>query len=63
MSGFLFLIDIDWVMSRTLENNRNRIRLKLTTALDDLDFADDFARHQAGLPLMTRSVLTRILPL
>ena len=43
MSGFLFLIVIDWVMRRTVENNRNGIRWKLTTTLDDLDFADDLA--------------------
>ena len=30
MSGFLFLIVIDWVISRTVENNRNGIRWKLT---------------------------------
>ena len=43
MSGFLFLIVIDWVMRRTVENNRNGIRWKLTTTLEDLDFADDLA--------------------
>ena len=43
MSGFLFLIVIDWVMKRTVENNKNGIRWKLTTILGDLDFADDLA--------------------
>ena len=43
MSGFLFLIVIDWVMTRTVDNSRNGIRWKLTTTLDDLDFADDLA--------------------
>ena len=43
MSGFLFLIVIDWVMNRTVKNNRKGIRWKLTTTLDDLDFADDLA--------------------
>jgi len=43
MSGFLFLIVIDWVMTRTEDNSRNGIRWKLTTTLDDLDFADDLA--------------------
>ena len=42
ISGFLFLIVIDWVIG-TVENNRNGIRWKLTTTLDDLDFADDLA--------------------
>lgn len=40
MAGLLFLIVIDWVMKRTVENDRNGIRRKLTTTLDDLDFAD-----------------------
>ena len=43
MSGFLFVFVIDWVMSRTVENNRNGIRWKLTTTLHDLHFADDLA--------------------
>ena len=36
MSGLLFLIVIDWVLRRTVENNRNGIRWKLTTTLDDM---------------------------
>ena len=43
MSEFLVLIVIDWVMKRTVESNRNGIRWKLTSILDDLDFADDLA--------------------
>ena len=43
MLGFLFLTVIDWVMSRTVENNRNGLRWKLTITLNDLDFADDLA--------------------
>jgi len=39
----VILIVIDWVMTRTVDNNRNGIRWKLTTTLDDLDFADDLA--------------------
>jgi hypothetical protein len=41
MSGFLFLLVIDWVMRKTTENNRNGIRWNFTTNLEDLDFADD----------------------
>jgi len=39
----VILIVIDWVMTRTVDNSRNGIRWKLTTTLDDLDFADDLA--------------------
>ena len=41
MSGFLFLIVMDWVMRRTVGGGENGIRWKLTSKLDDLDFADD----------------------
>ena len=43
MSGFLFLIIMDWVMRRTVKSGDNRIRWRLTSKLDDLDFADDVA--------------------
>ena len=43
MSGFLFLLSIDWVMNRTTEGRRTGIRWKLTSVLEDLDFADDVA--------------------
>ena len=43
MSGFLFLIVMDWVMRRTVGQGENGIRWKLTSKLDDLDFADDVA--------------------
>ena len=41
MSGFLFLIAVDWVMRRTTEGQRNDIRWNFTSTLEDLDFADD----------------------
>jgi hypothetical protein len=41
MSGFLFLLVIDWIMRKTTTANNNTGRWKLTTKLDDLDFADD----------------------
>ena len=43
MSGFLFLLSIDWVMNRTTEGRRTGIRWKLTSVLEDIDFADDIA--------------------
>ena len=46
MSGFLFLLSIDLVIyrsNRTIEGRRTGIQLKITSALEDLDFADDIA--------------------
>ena len=43
MSGFLFLLVIDWVMRQTVEGERTGIRWNFTTVLEDLDFADDIA--------------------
>ena len=44
MSGFLFLLAIDWIMRKTTTaNNNTGIRWKMTTKLDELDFADDIA--------------------
>ena len=41
MSGFLFLLTVDWTMRRTTERHRNGIRWNLTSTLEHLDFADD----------------------
>lgn len=43
MSGFLFLLSIDLVIYRTIEGRITGIQLKITSALEDLDFADDIA--------------------
>ena len=43
MSGFIFIIVLDWVMGRTVEEERNGIRWDFSTALEDLIFADDIA--------------------
>ena len=43
MSGFLFLLVIDWVMRRTSEGRRTGIRWQFENKLEDLDFADDVA--------------------
>ena len=47
MSGFLFLIIMDWVMRRTVRHGENGIRWRFTSKLDDLDFADDIATLSA----------------
>lgn len=43
MSGFLFLMVIDWVMRKSTAENNTGIRWNFTTKLDDLDYADDIA--------------------
>ena len=45
MSGFLFLLclALHWVMRKATADKRRGIRWNLTTALEDLDFADDIA--------------------
>ena len=43
MSGLLFLIVMDWIMTKTVENNNNGIRWNFTTVLEDIDFTDDLA--------------------
>ena len=45
MSSLLFLIVhvMDWIMTKTVENNNNGIRWNFTTVLEDIDFADDLA--------------------
>ena len=41
MSGFLFLLVIDWIMRRTVTGANTGTRWKLWPKLDDLDFVDD----------------------
>ena len=36
MSGFLFLLTVDWTMRRTAERHRNSIRSNFTITLEDL---------------------------
>ena len=43
MSGFLFLLALDWIMKRTTADKRRGIRWNFTTVLEDLEFADDIA--------------------
>ena len=50
MSGFLFIIAVDWIMRNATNGKRTGIRWKFTTQLEDLDYADDIAllssKHQ-----------------
>ena len=43
MSGFIFLIVVDWIMKNVTEGNNTGIRWKFTSKLEDLEFADDIA--------------------
>ena len=43
MSGFLFLLVIDWIMRKATADNNTGIRWKFTSKLEDLDFACDIA--------------------
>ena len=43
MSGFLFLLAVDWVMRQTTTHWNTGIRWKFNDFLEDLDFADDLA--------------------
>ena len=41
MSGFLFLLVLDFVMGKITNNKDTGMRWKLATKLEDLDFADN----------------------
>ena len=41
MSGFLFLLIVDWIMRRTLSEGKSGIRWRLLDSLEDLEYADD----------------------
>ena len=43
MSGFLFLLAVDWVMRETTEKTNTGITWKMMEQLEDLEFADDIA--------------------
>ena len=43
MSGFWFLLALDWIMRKTTADKRRGIRWNFTTVLEDVDFADDIA--------------------
>ena len=43
MSVFLFIMVIDWIMSKTTKGNNFRFRWNFTSKLDDLDYLDYIA--------------------
>lgn len=43
MSGFLFLLVVDWIMSQAVKANNTGIKWSMMEQLEDLDFADDIA--------------------
>ena len=43
MSGFLFLLVLDWVMRNSVQGKNTGIRWNFMSKLEDLDFADDIA--------------------
>ena len=43
MSGFLFLLALDWIMMTVTADKRRAIQWNFKTVLEDLDFADDLA--------------------
>ena len=43
MSGFLFLLAVDWIMCETTKQVNIGIRWRFMDRLEDLDFADDIA--------------------
>ena len=43
LSPFLYLLAIDWIMTKTTTNRRNGIQWTHWSQLEDLDFADDLA--------------------
>ena len=43
MSGFLFLLVVDWVMRKSTKHGNTGIRRKFNSFLEDLDFADNIA--------------------
>ena len=66
MSGFIFLIVIDWIMKNVTERNNTGIRWKFMEKLEDLDFADDIAllssrgEYSSGKPLYHRGIISHI---
>jgi len=48
MSGFRFLLVVDWVMRKTTKHGNTGIRWNFNNFLEDLDFADDLALISSG---------------
>ena len=47
MSGLLFLLVVDWVMRKTLQESNTGIGWKITTELENLNSTDKLT-HEAG---------------
>ena len=60
MSSMLFNIAIDWVLRRTVEDQRRGIRWTPFPTLDDLDFADDVALTTTTLYLYLQILVNSI---
>ena len=56
MSGFIFLIVVDWIMRNATGENSTGIRWKFTSNLEDLDFADDIALLSSNIRHMQTKV-------
>ncbi len=52
MSGFLFLMVIDWIMRKTTEENNIGLRWRFMSKFEDLDFADDIALMSSSYSYM-----------
>ena len=49
MSGFLFLLVVDWAMRKTTKHGNTGIRWNFNNFLEDLDFANDLALISSSL--------------
>lgn len=57
VSGFLFPLALDFVMRKTTEERDTGIRWKLTTKLEDLEFADNIALLSPTQQTMQRKTI------
>ena len=60
MSGFIFLIVVDWIMSHASEINNTGVRWKFMSKLEDLDFADDLASYHLPPTICTQVAQTKL---
>ena len=52
MSGFIFLLVVDWIMKKTTEGKNTGIRWRFMNKLEDFNFADDIALLSSNLKHM-----------
>mgnify|MGYP001793802340 CR=1 FL=1 len=60
ISGFLFLLVIDFVMTRALRQDSTGLRWKFTSKLEDLDFDDDVALLSSSKEEHTQTKTNRV---